>query len=93
MLLELVKNIISTFGNDRREIDMTANGLCLCVLHDKAFDKGYMNLSKDYRVQISSLAEKDEELFNHLQPYRGKRINLPSKQKPNESKVSYGRVS
>lgn len=35
----------------------TSNGLCLCVLHDKAFENGYFSLDDDFRVVISKNPE------------------------------------
>jgi len=31
------------------------NGLCLCVLHDKAYDVGIITISPSYEVAVSSL--------------------------------------
>lgn len=39
----------------------TQNGLCLCLLHDKAFEKGYFTISRDFKVKIieDNLEEND----------------------------------
>lgn len=76
--------------SSRKDIRLDpSNGLCLCVLHDKAFDKGYIGIDKDYHIQVSKRAEKDAELSKQLQPYNGKRIGLPSKHKPNLEYLEY----
>lgn len=66
-----------------------SNGLCLCVLHDKAFDRGYIAIDIDYRIQVSKRVEKDVELSKQLEPYKGKRIDLPSKHKPDLEYLKY----
>jgi len=34
------------------------NGLCLCVLHDKAYDRGLLTVTTDYRVIVSAALKK-----------------------------------
>lgn len=35
-----------------------SNAICLCVWHDKLFDKGYYSLSDNYEIEISKLTPK-----------------------------------
>lgn len=37
------------------------NGLCLNVLHDRAFDRGLITITPDYRIKISKIILKFEE--------------------------------
>jgi hypothetical protein len=40
---------------DREDLRLNpSNGLCLCALHDKAFDRGLLAIDDDYKVLISS---------------------------------------
>jgi putative restriction endonuclease len=40
---------------DREDLRLNpSNGLCLCALHDKAFDRGLLSIDDDYKVLISS---------------------------------------
>lgn len=56
------------------------NGLCLNALHDKAFDKGLITISKDYKVIVSSkLSKEDSVIKNLLTKYHNKSIIKPHK--------------
>lgn len=53
------------------------NGLCLCVLHDKAFDCGFLSITPDYKVLISPSVQVSRAPFAqatlltfHEQPVR-----------------------
>ncbi len=53
----------------------TSNGLCLCLLHDRAFELGMFTLAKDYSVWVNP--EKSSESFwakEALIPCHGQRI-------------------
>ncbi len=39
-----------------------ANGLCLCLMHDRAFELGYFALLDDLRVEVLTAAERAAEL-------------------------------
>jgi len=68
-----------------------SNGLCLCVLHDKAFDRGYLTIDENYHIHLASSVENDVELLKHLQPYKGKRIFLPTQHRPKIEYLTYHR--
>ncbi|MGG0506260.1 HNH endonuclease [Priestia megaterium] len=53
------------------------NGICLSTLVDKAFDKGYLTITTEYRILLSPILEKDVILHNLLKPYRNKKIKYP----------------
>lgn len=65
-----------------------ANGLCLCALHDKAFDKGYITVKNDYSVQKSERI-KDEALDHYLAEIDGEKIRLPKHFKPKKVYLKY----
>ncbi len=53
-----------------------ANGICLCVFHDRAFEKGYISLEASSRRVIAS-SEKvatGSRLSKLLQPYLGRKM-------------------
>ena len=39
------------------------NGICLCVLHHKMFDKGYLYFDDDYILQVSEKARQSKQLL------------------------------
>lgn len=68
------------------------NGLCLSSLYDKAFDKGFITLSKEYRIEIAdSLKSKATHHFydKFFAPYAGKPIQLPKKYLPSLTFLEY----
>jgi hypothetical protein len=48
----LVASHIVPWSVDRQLRMNPRNGICLCVLHDKAYDRGILSIAADYRVQI-----------------------------------------
>ncbi|MCJ7988936.1 HNH endonuclease [Priestia sp. OVS21] len=53
------------------------NGICLSPLVDKAFDKGYLTVTTDFRVHLSKYLKQDAILYNSLKPYQNKKIRYP----------------
>lgn len=55
----------------------TSNGLCLCPIHDKAFENGYFSLDDDFCVVPSQKLEiKESEVFQvYIKPYSYRKIN------------------
>lgn len=65
-----------------------SNGLCLNVLHDKAFDRGLISFDEDWRLIISiELREATTNfVLNHsFLPFEGRVINLPHRFRPESS--------
>jgi predicted restriction endonuclease len=63
------------------------NGLCLCTLHDRGFDRGLLTLGKEYEVIISGAIRKhfgQNAVDNGFQIYEGRNIALPDKFIPNQ---------
>ena len=60
------------------------NGLCLSMLHDKAFDVGIITISEDMTVRVSQkyAASADHFFKSALLAYDGKSIALPEKFRP-----------
>jgi len=56
-----------------------SNGLCLNALHDRAFDRGLITISQDFKVVISSRLAKleDPNLKMMLADFDGKPIFVP----------------
>lgn len=70
------------------------NGLCLSAIHDKAFDKGLITLSDDFRVLVSTELKRSQDAFvqNVLLPLEGRAIELPGRFVPDASFVSRHRA-
>lgn len=69
------------------------NGLCLTMLHDKAFDVGIITIAKDMTVRVSrKFTASANRFFNlTLLAYDGKPIALPEKFRPNAEFLDYHR--
>lgn len=69
------------------------NGLCLSMLHDKAFDIGIICLTDDLTVRVSKRYPSDTDPFfrDALLAYDGKPINVPEKFRPNTDFLAYHR--
>ncbi len=68
------------------------NGICLNSLHDKAFDKGLITITSDYKVKLSPLLQKlhgKSPLDKFFMPYDNKQINLPQRFFPGREFLRY----
>lgn len=68
------------------------NGLCLCSLHDKAFDLGLIGVNADYRVRISPRVNQflpNVSLSNGFEIYKDSTITLPTKFSPDRNLLDY----
>ncbi len=73
---------------DREDLRLNpSNGLCLCALHDKAFDRGLLAIDDDYKVLISSSVHhylSHEAVKNGLIIYSAHPISLPDRFAPKQ---------
>ena len=78
----LVASHIVPWKSDAKNRLNPRNGLCLSVLHDKAFDRGLITLTDEFRIVVSpALYAFEGELFirDTLIALEGNRITLPEK--------------
>lgn len=71
------------------------NGLCLSILHDKAFDLGIITVTDEMTVKVSERHETNLDQFfrNALAAYDGRLIALPDKFRPHADFLSYHRTN
>lgn len=72
------------------------NGLCLCVIHDRAFDRKLISVDADYRLLISKQLKKANPLPLHRVAFldlEGQRINLPGKFLPDPACLARHRAA
>lgn len=78
---------------DREDLRLNPhNGLCLCALHDKAFDKGFMTIASTYTVVISPAVYDylpQETLNRSLIAYQKYKIFLPDRFLPDKSYLEF----
>ncbi len=56
-----------------------SNGLCFCLMHDQAFERGFFTLDQNYRVRVNYTnlrAANSDWSKEHLVPYEGQSINM-----------------
>lgn len=73
----LVAGHISSWAEDAENRLNPQNGICLCSLHDKAFEHGYIGLSDDFKVLINDKVNKNAPLYENLKNYENSTIRLP----------------
>ncbi len=55
-----------------------SNGICLSLLVDRAFEKGYLLIEDDLTIRIDRDRVGDDDALRHeLEPYAGKKLNAP----------------
>lgn len=87
----IASHIIPWAKNEKERVN-PHNGICLSPLYDKVFDKGFITIDLDYKIQISSvLKEKQKEPFYYLYfgQYENKNISLPERFLPGEEFITY----
>lgn len=94
-LLKLLtaSHIIPWSQNVERRAD-PRNGLALCALHDRAFDRGLIALDDSFQVLLSDEAKVETSSRLHLvalQEAEGKRISLPKRFSPDPMALAYHR--
>ncbi len=81
----LVASHISPWKSDPNNRLNPRNGLCLSVLHDKAFDLGLIHLTDNFEVRLTkrSLIRGDDSFAQSgLSTFEGRQIDLPDKFAP-----------
>lgn len=81
----LVASHIVPWSEDTHNRLNPQNGLCLSVLHDRAFDLGLITITRDYRVRLSnSIATQkaDAFLLDSLLRFDGAEIQMPIRYRP-----------
>jgi predicted restriction endonuclease len=90
----LIASHIMPWKTDSKNRLNPRNGLALSALHDKAFDRGLITLSEDFRVTVSSalLSLKNEALIRDaFISIDGKKIAMPEKFWPDFEFLKYHR--
>ncbi|RZK22057.1 MAG: HNH endonuclease [Flavobacterium sp.] len=84
----LIASHIKKWSSEQTERLNPENGICLCNIHDKAFEIGFIGINSNYKILISKELHKsknhntvDALFFRH----ENATINLPDKFYPNPS--------
>ncbi len=69
-----------------------ANGLCLNSIHDKAFDRGFMTITPEYKILLSKNLTRhsnEESIKKFFIKYSDQKITLPDRFEPNKDFLNY----
>ncbi|MEM9847957.1 MAG: HNH endonuclease [Bacteroidota bacterium] len=88
----LVASHIVPWAKDKENRLNPRNGICLNSIHDKAFDKGYITITPDFKVKLSSAIadlKRDNSIKDLFLKYDNKKISLPDKFLPSKDFLDY----
>jgi putative restriction endonuclease len=86
----LVAGHIIPWAIDKKNRMNPCNGLCLNALHDRAFDKGLITITPDYRLHLSEVLKKGDPIMGlFFMPYDHKQITLPQRFLPSREFIEY----
>lgn len=88
----LVASHIIPWAKDEKNRLNPHNGLCLNSIHDKAFDKGFITVSVDYKIKVSKYFNdfrKEKAVADLFLKYENRPIILPDKFLPSKEFLEY----
>jgi putative restriction endonuclease len=88
----LVASHIIPWAKDDRNRLNPHNGLCLNSIHDKAFDRGFITVTADYKIKISKYFDdykKENAVADLFLKYDNQSIILPDKFSPSKEFLEY----
>ena len=88
----LIASHIVPWSENKKERLNPSNGLCLNALHDKAFDKGLITVSTDYKVIVSGCimdSYATDVMKNYFVKFHNKKIATPDKFYPGKEFLYY----
>jgi putative restriction endonuclease len=91
--LLIASHIIPWSLNEKERLN-PSNGICLSPLYDKAFDKGLITITEDFKIILSKnlLKIQDKKTFSSFfESYENQSINLPNKFYPNQAFLDFHR--
>lgn len=88
----LIAGHIVPWGIDEKNRLNPRNGIAINALHDKAFECGYITITPDYEIKISSLLKKQNKgttSNDYFLKYDNQKIILPSRFLPDTEFLKY----
>lgn len=88
----LVSSHIVPWAVDDKNRLNPRNGICLNSLHDKAFDKGYITITPDYKIKVSRFFEdhvSEKAVSDLFVKYENHLISLPDKFLPSKEFLDF----
>jgi putative restriction endonuclease len=88
----LIASHIKSWSIDEANRMNPCNGISINALHDKAFENGFLTITPDYHIKISSifLNQKNNKFVDeYFNKYQNKKINLPNRYLPDKELLKY----
>lgn len=88
----LVASHIKPWSKDKENRTNPHNGLCLNSIHDKAFDKGFMTITPDYKIIVSKYFNdysNDKSVNDFFIKYDNQNIIKPERFLPTKEFLDY----
>ena len=88
----LVASHIKPWSKDKDNRTNPHNGLCLNSIHDKAFDKGFLTITPDFKILISEVFndfQTDVAIESFFKKYNNQKITLPNRFLPSKEFLDY----
>ena len=88
----LVASHIKPWSKDTNNRTNPNNGLCLNSIHDKAFDKGFITVTPDFKILVSKYFDSysnDLAVYEFFKKYQNKPIILPDRFFPSKEFLDY----
>ncbi len=82
----LIASHILKWSENKAERLNPTNGICLCGIHDKAFELGFLGINSDYKIMVSDKLEIIKDKETHIALFKrhaNNSILLPDKYYPN----------
>ncbi len=89
----LIASHIVPWSKDKANRLNPSNGLCLSAIHDRAFDKGLITLTDDFKIIVSEELKRKVEPFviDVLLPLNGRKIEQPERFAPQAEFIAWHR--
>ncbi|MBD0777996.1 HNH endonuclease [Maribacter sp. ANRC-HE7] len=88
----LVASHIKPWSKDRENRTNPHNGLCLNSIHDKAFDKGFITVTPDFKIKVSDYFDdylKEKSVNEFFIKYDNQNIIKPERFVPSQDFLEY----
>ncbi len=88
----LVASHIKPWAEDKANRINPHNGLCLNSIHDKAFDRGFITITTDFKILVSKFFDdysNEQAVLDFFRKYENQRINLPDRFMPSKEFLNF----
>lgn len=88
----LVASHIKPWSKDKENRTNPHNGLCLNSIHDKAFDKGFITVTTDFKVKVSDYFNdysRDKSINDFFLKYNNQSVFKPERFVPTKDFLDY----